>query len=171
MRGVFRYLRGAGRALLLSLLCSMAAVAQRAPAYSVSAVATGSRPMGIAITAVQVSAVMGSVRQAFAVVANSGDNSLSVFGPLGTKDASGALTLTALSPVTQVPSPYAAATCPFSSTDGLAPVLVTSPADNAVRVLLLSRSGGAASTLQGRLRPVASRARWRVRADWAASGE
>jgi uncharacterized protein (TIGR03437 family) len=98
--------------------------------------------MGMDIASEPVSDVLGSARRGFAVVANSGDNSVSIFGPLGTLNAAtGTFTLTPLSLVTGVPSPYAVSTCPINS-NGVASVLVTSPSDNSVRVVVPSIQGG-----------------------------
>ena len=107
---------------------AIAADAQSPPPVSITSAPTGLRPMGIAVSGVPVTE-FSTVFVRFAVVANSGDNSVSIFvlsaGPMETR------TLTPLSVETGIPSPYAAVACGGRDST----VLVTSPSDNSVRVL------------------------------------
>ena len=117
----------------LLLLLGVGVAAQSQPPYSVTSLPTGMQPMGIGTTSEPVSDVLGSERRGYAVIANSGDNSVSFFGPLGTLKAGG-FTLPLSSVTTGIPSPYAVGSCPINA-NGFASVLVTSPSDNSVRVL------------------------------------
>ena len=85
-------------------------------------------------------------RAGFAVIANSGDNSVSIFA---FASLHAPVTLTPLNPVAGIPAPYAVSTCP-SGNDFAASVLVTSPSDNSVRVLTpgFRGIGGVSGTLQ-----------------------
>lgn len=112
------FVRFAGLLLVLSL----AANSQTAPALTFNSVPTGLRPMGMAGFSTTNQAVVSS----YAVVANSGDNSLSAFKVGQTPVQQQVLT--------GIPSPYAVASCGMT-------ILVSSPSDNAVRVLGASSSG------------------------------
>jgi len=112
-------------AVALSLVAATAA--QSPIGISVSFVKTGLRPMGIGVATVPV-AGLGSALAAFTVVANSGDNSVSIYGDL---------TLSPKGVVTGIPSPYAVAGCSNGT------VLVTSPSDNSVWVLGVTNQGTA----------------------------
>jgi len=84
---------------------------------------TGLAPLGIDVTASSPQAG-GPV---YAVVANSGDNSVSIFA----LNYTGPAPVTPLTVVRGIPSPYAVAACGSPE----APVLVTFPSDNSVRVI------------------------------------
>ena len=134
MLKIFRFwpiVRSAGLSLLLGLA---EAAAQSQTPYSIALVPTGQQPMGIAITTQSVSGVLGSASRGYAMIANFGDNSVSIFGPLGTRNAAtGEFTLPQSSVITGIPSPYAISTCPIDNNLNAA-VLVTSPSTNSVRL-------------------------------------
>ena len=116
MLKIFRFwpiVRSAGLSLLLGLA---EAAAQSQTPYSIALVPTGQQPMGIAITTQSVSGVLGSASRGYAMIANFGDNSVSIFGPLGTRNAAtGEFTLPQSSVITGIPSPYAISTCPIDN--------------------------------------------------------
>jgi len=104
------------------LLLTTVAGAQTVPALSFNSVSTGLRPMGLAGFSIP----SGSRTSVYAVVANSGDNSLAVYAVGQTPNL--------VQVLTGIPAPYAVASC--GST-----ILVSSPSDNAVRVFSVSTSG------------------------------
>ena len=105
-----------------SVLFFAAGAAGQTPRYN--SVPTGHQPLGVAASLNQ-----NGNGQRYAVVANSGDNSVSIFQlNLGSQGI--ALSLSAT--VTGIPSPYAVADC------GNGTVLVTSPSDNSVRLIQVS---------------------------------
>ncbi len=139
---------------VMAALFAVAAAAQSPspviPGFGVGSVPTGLQPLGIDI----VYPAGGSTNQsaARAIVANSGENSVSIlslrftsvleitFDPIMTK-------------VTGIPSPYAVAACPRVDLKPPQYVLVTSPSDNSVRVLQVPEFGAPGPvTLVGTLR-------------------
>jgi uncharacterized protein (TIGR03437 family) len=122
----------------LSLLMGVTAPAQSTPPYSITSLPTGKQPKGIDITtAAATGDISAFPSAAYVVIANSGDNSVSVFGFATLRPP---FVLKPLSPITGIPSPYAVSTCP-SGNNFDASVLVTSPADNSVRALTPSYFG------------------------------
>jgi hypothetical protein len=111
---------------------------------SITPFPVGLQPLGVALIGVpRESITMPLYTVPFAVVGNSGDNSVSILElSLATSTT---FKLTPSSVLTGVPSPYDVADCPVRSTGlGLpysAFVLVTSPSENSVRALRLSWSG------------------------------
>ena len=123
----------------LLLLLNMAAAAQSPlpvlPGFVGESIPTGLRPMGVDVTHAE---FLGSGGREFAVVANSGENSVSILVLSRTTfTASGRLeavvTVAPGGKIEGIPSPYAVAACPSQRL-----VLVTSPSDNSVRILEFS---------------------------------
>lgn len=111
------------RAVGIWLLLSLVAGAQSPPAFDVASAATGLRPVGIdgfTVTVTRQSPPFVSTTFSYAVVANSGENSVSVFG-VGTPPS-------LVQTLTGIPGPYGVAACGRL-------LLVTSPGDNSVSVL------------------------------------
>jgi hypothetical protein len=106
------------------LLFAAGAVAQAPHYYSVP---TGHQPLGVAANLNQNGNGPG-----YAVVANSGDNSISIFQFNQFNVGSQGIALSLSATLTGIPSPYAVADC------GNSTVLVTSPSDNSVRVIGMS---------------------------------
>ncbi len=121
---------------IIAALFAMSSAAQPPPPLAISSFPTGLRPMGMVFTYIPLSGFDSGPRAARAVVANSGDNSVSFFGLTAVPPRTG---LTLISVLTGIPSPYAVAACPRFPSGG--PVLVTSPSDNSVRVLGAPREG------------------------------
>jgi len=121
------------QAIGIWVFCSLFAGAQTPASFEVSSAATGVRPVGVKVLAVS--------KSPYAVVANSGENSVSVFGvsspPYLVQTLSG------------IPGPYGLAACGRT-------ILVTSPADNSVSVLTFpeppSGSAFAPGTLVGKIK-------------------
>lgn len=112
------------RAAGLSLFLALAAVAQPL----VGSVPTGLRPLGIAITTAGGSPGAGQLLSTpeYAVVANSGENSVTILGL--TVNSQRIVTVSSSRKVEGIPAPYAVVAC-----FGVA--LVSSPDDNSVSVL------------------------------------
>ena len=126
------------RWLAATILASGAAV--WAQTVGLNAVPTGLKPLGVDITAFDVTTSGETTTQYDAVVANSGDNSVSI---LGLKGGTVTPTVTPLTTLTGIPSPYAIASCGGHG----ALMLITSPSDKSVRVLQLP-DGGVVGKLQ-----------------------
>jgi hypothetical protein len=114
-------------AVVSGLLLSSVVVTAQTP-VRLDPLPVGLQPLGVDMTVV-------STAQAYAAVANSGDNSVSILSV----SFGNPRTITQLSTVTGIPSPYAVVACPGTPIQ----MLVTSPSDNTVRVLSLP--GGAVS--------------------------
>lgn len=130
--------------VVCTLAATTAAVAKSQTPLSITSFPTGLEPRGMALIGVPRAGItMPLYTVPFAVIANSGDNSISVL-TLETF-AEDTFTLTPSVVVTGIPSPYNVAACPVDSSGlndyyvGI--VLVSSPSDNSVRVLRLSWSG------------------------------
>jgi uncharacterized protein (TIGR03437 family) len=136
-----------GLVTLVSLLLSTAASAQVAPVVAGS-VPVGVRPAGIDIVPHFVEATFngaGYPNNVFALVANSGENSLSVL-VIAPPNAENAIIVTQTSKIEGVPSPYAVAACPATDSAGDYIVLVSSPSDNSVRAVEVRTQGSGAFT-------------------------
>jgi uncharacterized protein (TIGR03437 family) len=121
----------------LSLFLNTPGVSQSASGFS-GTVPAGLAPLGVAITLVP--PTIGPSPDVYAAIANSGDNSVSVLRL--SSGTTGFVTVTAMSKIEGIPSPYAVAACPSN-----AAVLVSSPSDNSVRLLQLP-AGTATRILQ-----------------------
>ena len=119
-------IRAAGALLLLSV----AAVAQLPPTLEMRSFSTGLQPMGLDIVYPTPNSRGSSYGEAFAVVANSGENSVSILSAFST--------LNPITKVMEIPSPYGVAACLSENDLPSQHVLVTSPSDNSVRVLRIS---------------------------------
>jgi len=105
------------------LIFGLAAGAQSPLALEVTAASTGLRPVGIGgftVTVTRESPPFISSTFSYAVVANSGDNSVSVFGVGGPPGL--------FQTLTGIPGPYGVAACGRI-------FLLTSPADNSVSIV------------------------------------
>ncbi len=119
--------------LVLSLASLTLASAQ---AIRMDAISTGMQPLGIGVV------YLGGNSQAYVAVANSGENSVSIFRVnRDQQDTDKPKTITLLRSVMGIPSPYAVADCPFDM------ALVTSPMDDSVRLLRVS-TGELAGTMK-----------------------
>ena len=116
IRGISKFI--AQIATIIALNTRFAA----AQAVQLKTVPTGAQPLGIAVTTV----LAGPDTKTYTIVANSGDNSISIFQ---LSFASQNLNLALTTIVTGIPSPYAISEC------GEGTVLVTSPSDNSVRLI------------------------------------
>src|SRR5579885_2408782 len=96
-----------------------AATAVRDQVVTPASVPTGRQPLGLAVAS-------GTDGQGYAVVANSGDSSISIFHLNLTSQT---LSLDRATTITGIPSPYGVSAC------GTGTALVTSPTDNSVRLI------------------------------------
>ena len=100
----------------------LAIAAPAAAQLRIDAVPTGLQPLGLDI-----------IGTGYAVVANSGDDSVSVFAlNFDSQNMGAPKTVTPVTVVRGIPSPFAVVACPTSAS---LTVLVSSPSDNSVRVL------------------------------------
>ncbi len=122
-------------------LTGLAITATAQPPFPIvtGSVVTGVRPLGMDIAYLY-------ANYAFAVVANSGENSVSIIGVESI--------LRPIMKLSGIPSPYAVAACPSLTSrpeDWIGTVLVTSPSDNSVRVLQLRLRDAATVAVAGTL--------------------
>src|SRR5258708_30255986 len=119
-----------GRAMAFSILFSAVAASQSTQ-FQVGSVPVGLQPLGIDIAYGPMNG--GTQTHAAAIVANSGDNSVTILYINGAQ--SGITINPTTTKVTGIPAPYGFAAC--AGANGFEYVLVTSPADNSVRVLTM----------------------------------
>jgi uncharacterized protein (TIGR03437 family) len=122
--------------LSICLALRLVAAAQTVP-FSVTSLPTGNGPLGIANVLVPATTLPGAGLGVATVVANSGDNTVSIFvamPPVFSQTVSG------------IPSPASVVPCTqITLSDGrpAATVLVTSPSDNSARLIQVPNTGAA----------------------------
>src|SRR5258708_3249135 len=112
-----------------ALVFAITAVAQSTGPFYVTSIQTGLRPLGIDTMPRSTSFIADTDD---VVVANSGENSVSLLTMSPAPYVGGPRALTITNKITGIPSPYAVAGCPASSQSQ---ALATSPTDNSAWVL------------------------------------
>jgi uncharacterized protein (TIGR03437 family) len=121
------------RAAAVALLFTTVLAAQSAGPFYMTSLPTGLQPLGIDRVATGGSISAGNYSD-IAIVANSGENSVSVFGVLTQCCIGHVGAILSDQKITGIPSPYAVAGCPVPAGGG-AQALATSPADNSAWIV------------------------------------